>query len=190
MINDEANNCYYFPVKNFLELSSLGWLWGKKAIINNNNNADNDFQNALDDALNFQTIEKTPQRISKWKPYINNYNWEGIYFPARSKEWQKFERNNKEIALNVSYIPRNTKTISNVYRSGYNNKRKRQVILLMITDGKKWHCLAVTNLSALLEGKSSNHHGDFYCLNWFSSYTSKINLKNMKKYVIITIAVM
>ena len=28
-------------------------------------NGDNDFQNALDDALNYQTIEKDPQRISK-----------------------------------------------------------------------------------------------------------------------------
>ena len=47
----------------------------------------------------------------------------------------------------------------------------------MITDGKKWHYLAVTNLSALLAKKSSNHDGDFYCLNCFNSYTSKIKLK-------------
>ena len=38
MINDEANNCYYFAVKNFSELYSLGWLMGKKeAIINSYN---------------------------------------------------------------------------------------------------------------------------------------------------------
>ena len=47
----------------------------------------------------------------------------------------------------------------------------------MITDGKKWHYLAVTNLSALLKGNSSNHKGDFYCLNCFSSYTTKNKLK-------------
>ena len=50
-INDETNNYYYFAIKNLSELNSLGWLQGKKeAIINNNNN---DFQNALDDALNY-----------------------------------------------------------------------------------------------------------------------------------------
>ena len=49
------------------------------------------------------------------------------------------------VALNVLYIPRNTKTISVAYRSEYNNKRKKQVVLLMITNGKKYH---VTNLSA------------------------------------------
>ena len=42
---------------------------------------------------------------------------------------------------------------------------------------KKQHHLAVTNLSALLEGKSSNHYGDFYCLNCFNSYTTENNLK-------------
>ena len=79
MINDEANNCYYFAVKILSELNSLGWLRGKKeAIINGYN----DFQNALDDALNYQTIEKTPERISKLKPCINKYNWKGINFPA------------------------------------------------------------------------------------------------------------
>ena len=47
----------------------------------------------------------------------------------------------------------------------------------MITDGKKSHYVAVTNLSALLRGKSSNHHEDFYCLNCFNSYTTKNKLK-------------
>ena len=58
----------------------------KEAIIN----GDNDFQNALADALNYQTIETHPERISKLKPYINKYIWEGIDFPVGSKEWQKF----------------------------------------------------------------------------------------------------
>ena len=39
MVNDEANNNYYFAIKNLSELSSLGWLQGKEeSIINNNNN--------------------------------------------------------------------------------------------------------------------------------------------------------
>ena len=101
MINDEANNCYYFAAKNLSKLSSLGWLRGKKeAIIN----GDNDFQNALNDALNYQTIEKDPQRISKFKAYINMFNRKGIEFPAGPEEWIKFERNDKPIALNILFI--------------------------------------------------------------------------------------
>ena len=47
----------------------------------------------------------------------------------------------------------------------------------MIINRKKSHYLAVTNLSALLQGKSSNHKEDFYCLNCFNSYTTKNKLK-------------
>ena len=86
MINDEANNCYYFAVKNLSELHSLGWLRGKKeAIIT----GDSDFQNALNDALNYQNNETHPERISNLKPYINKHNWEGIDFPLEPKEWKK-----------------------------------------------------------------------------------------------------
>ena len=144
---------YYFAVRNLSELNSLGWLRVKKEAIINNNNS---FQNALNDALNYQTIETNPERISKLKPYINRYNWEGIEFPARPKDWKKFERNNKTIALNILFIPHNKKTIRVAYRSEYNNKSKKQVILLKITDGKKWHYLAMTTLSPLLQGNSSN----------------------------------
>ena len=48
-------------------------------------------------------------------------------------------QNNKTFALNVLYITHNTKTISVAYKSEFNNKCKKQVILLMITDGKHWH---------------------------------------------------
>ena len=174
MINEEANNSYYFAIKNLSQLNCLQCLRGKKETIIS---GDNNFQNPLDDALNYQNIETHPERISRLKSYIIKYNWEGIEFPAGPKDWKKFEQNNKTIALNVLYIPHNTKTISVAYRSEYNNKRKKQVILLMITDGKKWHYLAVTNLSALLQGNSSNHEGDFYCLNCFNSYTTKNKLK-------------
>ena len=64
MINNESNNCCYVAVKNLSELYSLGWLRSKKETIIN---GDNDFQNALDDAFNYQNIEKDPQRISKLK---------------------------------------------------------------------------------------------------------------------------
>ena len=168
------------------ELNSLRWLRGiKEARVNN----DNSLKNDLDDALNYPIIKTNPERISKLKPYINKYIWKGIDFPAGPKDWGKFEQNNKTIALNVLYISRNTKIISVAYRSEYNNSREKQVILLMITNGKKSHYLAITNLSAFLEGNSSSHHGHFYCLNCFNSYTSNINLKNMKKDPIIMTAV-
>ena len=87
-------------------------------------------------ALNIDNIEKNPQRISKIKPFINQYNWKDIDFPPTNKDWRKLELNNY-IALNILYIPHNTKKIQLAYRSKNNLTSDKKVILLMITDGEK-----------------------------------------------------
>ena len=51
----------------------------------------------------------------------------------------------------------------------------------MITDGEKWHYLAVKNLPGLLKGITSTHEKDFYCLNCFHSYRTKNKLESHKK---------
>ena len=66
-------------------------------------------------------------------------------------------------------MPYNTKQVRPAYISKYIYKRDNQVILLMITDNEKWHYLAVKNISGLLRRITSNHDGDFYCLNCFHS---------------------
>ena len=42
-------------------------------------------------------LKKDPQRISKLKSYINQYNWRDIKFPSDKEDWKKFEKNNKEL---------------------------------------------------------------------------------------------
>ena len=122
------------------------------------------------------------EKISKLKPFIDNYNWKDIEFPLHSKDWRKFEQNNKTIALNILYIPYNTKKIRQAYISKHNDERDNQVNLLMITDGRtNWHYLAIKNLSGLLRGITSNHNGDFYCLNCLYSYRMKSKLKKHEK---------
>ena len=78
-------------------------------------------------------------------------------------------------------MPHNTEKIRHAYKSKHNLNRENQVILLIITDGEKWHYLAVKSLSALFRGITSNHKGDFYCLNCFQSYTTENKLKKHKK---------
>ena len=71
-----------------------------------------------------------------------------IDFPAQSStDWKKFESNNKPLARNVLYIPYNTEKIRLAYKSEHSFKRENQLILLMITDGKKWHYLAAKTFS-------------------------------------------
>ena len=75
----------------------------------------------------------------------------------------------------------NAENIRLAYKSKNNFKLESQVILLIIIDGKKWHYLAVKSLSALLRGVTSNHNGDFYCLNCFHSYRKENKLKKHEK---------
>ena len=88
-------------------------------------------------ALNHEQIKKDPQRITKIKPFINQYNWKELNFPLQKKDWNEFDKNNKTIGLNILYVPRGTEEIRHAYKSKHNLKGENQVILLMITDGKK-----------------------------------------------------
>ena len=45
--------------------------------------------------------KKDPQRITKVKPFINKYNWEGINIPSEKDDWEKNVKSNVKIALNV-----------------------------------------------------------------------------------------
>ena len=52
--------------------------------INPINKKDNKcFQYAVAVTLNHEEIKKDPQRITKIKPFIKKYNWEGINFPSK-----------------------------------------------------------------------------------------------------------
>ena len=156
-------------------IDSPKWLKNKKSTINPNNNDYKRFQYAVTIALNLDKINDYPERIPKIKPFIEQYNWKNIDFPSTSKDWKKFELNN-EIALNILHVPHNTKKIKVAYESKYNLTREKQVILLMISNGENWHYLTVKNFSRLLRGKTSNHVGDFYCLNCFHLYRTKNKL--------------
>ena len=177
-------------------IESTEWLHNKGVTINTKNTKDNNcFQYAITAGLNYKNIDCHPERISKIKPFINNYNWKNIEFPSNSKDWRKFECNNKAIALNILFVLYNTKEIRQAYISKHNDDRDNQVNLLMITDGStnwhylarknigstNWHYLAIKNISGLLRGITSNHNGEFYCLNCLHSYRTKSKLKKHEK---------
>ena len=168
-------------------IDSPKWLKDKKSTINPKNNDYKCFQYAVTLALNLNKINGHPQRISKIKPFIEEYNWKDIDFPSTSKDWKKFELNNK-VALNILYVPHNTKKIEIAYKSKHNLTREKKN-LLMISNGENSQYIVVKSLSGLLIGITSNHKEDFYCLNCFHSYRTKNKLEAHKKYVKIVIII-
>ena len=87
-------------------INSPEWLKNKKVTINPQNTKDNEcFQYAITAALNYRNIDSHLERISKLKPFIDNYNWDNICFPAGHKDYSAFEKNNSDIAINILYVP-------------------------------------------------------------------------------------
>ena len=114
------------------------WLKNKGVTINPKITKDNNcFQYAVTAALNYQNINHHPERVSKLKPFINNYNWKDIEFPSHLKDWRKCECNNKTIALNILYVPYNAKQVrqastSNVTMNMITNMIMNTIMNMMI----------------------------------------------------------
>ena len=170
-------------------ITPLKWILNKKTIINSMITNDNYcFAYSITAALQHEEIGKNPQRISKFRPFVNSYNWNDISFPAASVNFKIFEQNNKNIALNVLSIEPFKKELFTTYRSKFNKEREKQVIILMINENEtveleehKYHYVAVKRLSRLCRNVISNHNGDAYCLNCLHSFSSKRSIKKHEK---------
>ena len=68
------------------------WIKDKKSIINPKNNDHKCFQYAVTLALNYGKIDKNHQRISKIRPFIDQYNWKDIDYPTTSKDWKNLNK--------------------------------------------------------------------------------------------------
>ena len=63
----------------------------------------------------------------------------------------------------------------------HNSKREKQIFLLVILNNNEWYYLAVKDLSTLLRGTTSNHYGDFCCLNHLYWFGTKNKFEPLKK---------
>ena len=51
-------------------------------------------------SLIYEKNKEHPKRRTEMKPFISNYNWEGINYQPEKYDWKKVEKNNLTIALN------------------------------------------------------------------------------------------
>ena len=75
-------------------IDSPVWLKNKKVTINPKNEDDKCYQYAATLALIYEEIESHLERVSNIKPFINEYNSEGINYPSKTDDWKRFEKNN------------------------------------------------------------------------------------------------
>ena len=79
------------------------WIESKKAVINSQNKDEECFKWAVIAALHHKEIKNRPGRISLLEPYENQCNWERLEFTISIKKIDKFEKNNPDMAVNVSF---------------------------------------------------------------------------------------
>ena len=103
----------------------------KKCTINSQNKDNKCFQYSITAYLYHKEIKSHPERISKIKPDINNFNWENINFPSQEQNFKTFEMNNKLIDLNILKF-NNEQKINRYYKSEHNKTRENKVILLIL----------------------------------------------------------
>ena len=120
-------------------IDSPDWLKNKKATVNPKNNDDNCFQYALTVVLDHQNTEKSEKLklYRKLNFLLISIIGKKEIFHHTQKDRKKFEQNNETIALNILFAPHNAEKIKLAYKSKHNFKRENQVILSMISDGKK-----------------------------------------------------
>ena len=151
------------------------WIKNKGCIINPQNKDDKCFIYAVTLSLHHHQIDFHPERISKIKPFINKYNWDQIQCPATNKDWETFEKNNPDVALNVLFVDleNKEKKVYQSFISKFNLSRNKIADILILRDNEKSHYVAIKSLPALLRGITSKHNGDFYCRNCLNSFRTE-----------------
>ena len=73
-----------------LYIPSPKWLKNKNATISPENKDDKCFKHAVAVVSNHEQIKSHPERISKIKAFIGQYNWKKINFPSQKEDWKNF----------------------------------------------------------------------------------------------------
>ena len=159
-------------------------LKNKKALINMKNTDNKCFLWSVLRGLNPK--DKDAGRIDKdLKSKENTLNMEGIDYPVNIKgHIKRFEKQNPDISVSVLGYSKDEK-IYPLRRSKHamKNKRKYNIILLLIKDGDNSHYCLVKDESALLSSQVNKRKGKLYfCLNCLNGFDTPEKLENHKKY--------
>ena len=170
------------PIKGSSYIDLPPELKNKKAIVNMKNK-DNNKCLLWSVLRGLNPKDRDAERIDKdLKSKENTLNMEGIEYPVSLKDIKRFEKQNPEISVSVLGYSKDEK-IYPLRISKKENKRKNNIVLLLIKDGDKSHYCLVKNLSALLSSQVNKHKSKLYfCLNCLNGFDTMEKLEKHKEY--------
>ena len=113
------------------------WLARKSTIINPKNSDMECFKWAVIAAMKWKDIGDHPKQISKLRRYKDDFDWDGLGFPASTRDIKRFESRN-EITMNILAFEN-----KNVYICRKGKEYDRIANLMLITDNNKKHYVAI-----------------------------------------------
>ena len=144
------------------------WLAKKKAIINPKNSDLECFKWAVIAAMRWEEIDRDHQRISKLRRYEDDFDWDGIKFPASIRDIKRFESRN-EITINILALED-----KKVYICRKGKEYDRVANLMLITDHNKKHYVAIKSLKRLLSRQNSKHkESQHFCINCLQRFAEQ-----------------
>ncbi|XP_050431043.1 uncharacterized protein LOC126839679 [Adelges cooleyi] len=134
-----------------------------------------------------------PHRVTHYEGMTDRYNFAGISFPTPLSEAKKFEKNNKEVSINVYGFKKGNRTYKNKAKNNipnHNNEKKDYIIipyrvctieqpnhfdLLYFDDGKgNFHYCYIRNLTRLVgQQMSKNNKEKAICRRCFKTYVDE-----------------
>ena len=144
------------------------WLAKKKAIINSKNSDMECFKWAVIAAMRWEEIDRDHQRISKLRRYEDDFDWDGIKFPASIRDIKRFESRN-EITINILALED-----KKVYICRKGNEYNRVANLMLITDQNRKHYVAIKSLKRLLSRQNRKHkESQHFCINCLQGFAER-----------------
>ena len=151
------------------------WLAKKKAIINPKNSDLECFKWAVIAAMRWEEIDRDHQRISKLRRYEDNFDWDGIKFPASIRDIKRFESRN-EIMINILALED-----KKVYICRKGKEYDRVANLMLIMDHNKKHYIAIKSFKKLLSRQNSKHkESQTFCINCLQGFAEQKSRDNNK----------
>ena len=144
------------------------WLAKKGAIISPKNTDMECFKWAVITAMKWKDIGDHPERISKLRRYEDNFDWDGMKFPASFRDIKRFESRN-EITINILAFER-----KQIYICRKGKEYDRVANLMLITDHNNKHYVVIKSLKRLLSMQNSKHkESQHFCVNCLQGFVEK-----------------
>lgn len=157
----------------FVELES--WINNKKCTINVRNSDEECFKWAFLSVAHYHDVKKNKGRVSKYKRFLNMYDFSGMNFPAKIKDVDLFNRQNRKlnICVNIFGIDEEDNIVPIKLSKDSINQNFKKCNLLLYDRYSSFtqHYIGISDIGKLF-GRTSRRRHEF-CYNCVNLVTKK-----------------